>query len=100
MGSPIADPVGWLIGRAPPRRQDCAEPPCDDGVLLGVGRDCPRCESRQLDRRAQRSVVAAAVDAALPGVSEAERRVAVAVIVVGEVGDRLRRRFFPRLRTS
>ncbi|MFF0629823.1 hypothetical protein [Streptomyces sp. NPDC004296] len=45
-------------------------------MLLGSGRDCPRCEDRQLDRRAQRS--AAAVDAAMPGASEAERRVATA----------------------
>ncbi|MGW5120401.1 hypothetical protein ACWEQ8_33955 [Streptomyces noursei] len=72
------DPVGWLAGRALPRRQDCADPRCDDGVLLGSGRDCPRCEDRQLDRRAQRRAVAAAVDAAMPGASEAERRMATA----------------------
>ncbi|MFF2813213.1 hypothetical protein ACFVT2_39840 [Streptomyces sp. NPDC058000] len=76
LGAPIADPVGWLMGRALPRRQDCAEPRCDDGVLLGSGRDGPRCEDRQLDRRAQRCAVAASVDAAMPGAPEAERRAA------------------------
>ncbi len=76
LGVSITDPVGWLIGRALPRRQGCAEPRCDDGALLDSGRGCPRCEDRQLDRRAQRRAVAATVDTAMPGVSEAERRAA------------------------
>lgn len=38
LGSPIADPVDWLISRVLPRRQDGAE---------------PRCADRQPDRRAQ-----------------------------------------------
>ncbi|MGI5359955.1 hypothetical protein ACQI4E_32305 [Streptomyces sp. CA-252508] len=75
---PIKDPVGWLIGRGLPQRQLCAEPRCDEGALLDSSRDCPRCEDRQLDRRAQRRMVAAAVDAAMPGASENERRAAVA----------------------
>ncbi|MEU9197784.1 hypothetical protein [Streptomyces hundungensis] len=78
LGKPIQDPVGWLIGRALPQRQLCAEPRCDEGALLDSGRDCPRCEDRQIDRRAQRRAVAAAVDAAMPGASESERREAVA----------------------
>ncbi|MFI5825282.1 hypothetical protein ACIA8I_40450 [Streptomyces rishiriensis] len=45
-------------------------------MLLDSGRDCPRCEDRQVDRRAQRHAVVAAVDAAMPGASEAERRTA------------------------
>jgi hypothetical protein len=49
---------------------------CDDRVLLDSGRDCPGCEERQIDRRAQRRVVAAAVDAAMPHASETERRAA------------------------
>ncbi|MFZ4176661.1 hypothetical protein ACOZCI_20540 [Streptomyces griseoincarnatus] len=73
----IKDPVGWLIGRGLPQRQWCAEPRCDEGVLLDSSRDCPRCEDRQIDRRAQRRAVAAAVEAAMPGASESERRAAV-----------------------
>ncbi|WP_157878066.1 hypothetical protein [Streptomyces torulosus] len=73
---PIKDPVGWLIARGLPQRQECAEPRCDEGALLDSGRDCPRCEDRQVDRRAMRHTVAAAVDAAMPGASETERRTA------------------------
>ncbi|MFE2512628.1 hypothetical protein ACFXC9_30035 [Streptomyces naganishii] len=75
-GGPIKDPVGWLIGRGLPQRQECGDARCDDRVLLDSGQDCPRCEDRQVDRRAQRHTVAAAVDAAMPGASEAERRAA------------------------
>ncbi|MER6499222.1 hypothetical protein ABT218_07470 [Streptomyces sp. NPDC001455] len=78
LAGPIKDPVGWLIGRGLPQRQLCAEPRCDEGALLDSGRDCPRCEDRQIDRRVQRRAVAAAVDAAMPGASESERRAAVA----------------------
>ncbi|MGC9479033.1 hypothetical protein ACP4I1_33450 [Streptomyces sp. WG4] len=75
-GGPINDPVGWLIGRGLPQRQQCGDVRCDDRMLLDSGRDCLRCEDRQADRRAQRHTVAAAVDAAMPGASEAERRAA------------------------
>ncbi|MER5556836.1 hypothetical protein ABT001_35200 [Streptomyces sp. NPDC002793] len=77
MGKPIQDPVGWLIGRALSQRQLCAEPRCDESALLDSGRDCPRCEDRQIDRRAQRRAVTAAVDASMPHASESERRTAV-----------------------
>nr|pir hypothetical protein 2 - Streptomyces bambergiensis plasmid pBL1 [Streptomyces prasinus] len=73
-GGPITDPVGWLLARGLPQRQQCGDPRCDDRMLLDSSRDCPRCEDRQADRRAQRSAVAAAVDAAMPGASEDERR--------------------------
>lgn len=73
---PITDPVGWLLARGLPQRQQCGDARCDDRVLLDSGRDCPRCEDRQADRRAQRSAVAAAVDAAMPEACEAERRAA------------------------
>lgn len=76
LAGPIKDPVGWLIGRGLPQRQLCAEPRCDEGALLDSGRDCPRCEDRQLDRRDQRRAVAAAADAAMPHASETERRAA------------------------
>jgi hypothetical protein len=76
-GRAIQDPVGWLLARGLPQRQQCGDARCDEGVLLDSGRDCPRCEDRQVDRRAQRSAVAAAVDAAMPHASEAERRAEV-----------------------
>ncbi|WP_228901770.1 hypothetical protein [Streptomyces sp. DH1] len=77
-GGPINDPVGWLIGRGLPQRQQCGDVRCDDRMLLDSGRDCPRCEDRREDRRAQRRKVAADVEAALPHVSEDERRVVAA----------------------
>ncbi|WP_331750094.1 hypothetical protein OG529_36695 (plasmid) [Streptomyces longwoodensis] len=76
LGKPIADPVGWLIGLALPQRQQCGDVRCDDRVLLDSGQDCPRCAEKQDDRHDQRRAVEAAVDAAMPGASEAERRAA------------------------
>ncbi|MEU9189498.1 hypothetical protein AB0D14_34135 [Streptomyces sp. NPDC048484] len=76
LGGPITDPVGWLIGRGLPQIRLCGEPRCDEGALLDSGRDCPRCEDRQVDSRATRRAVAAAVDAAMSGASETERRAA------------------------
>ncbi|WP_331735839.1 hypothetical protein OG333_37630 (plasmid) [Streptomyces anulatus] len=76
LGGPITDPVGWLIGRCLPQIRLCAEPRCDEGALLDSGRDCPRCEDRQIDSRTNRNAVAAAVDAAMPRASETERRAA------------------------
>ncbi|MFC9131874.1 hypothetical protein ACFT4A_34265 [Streptomyces sp. NPDC057099] len=78
VGGPIKDPVAWLIGLALPQRQQCGDVRCDDRVLLDSGQDCPRCSERQEDRRDQRRAVAAAVDTAMPGASEAERRAATA----------------------
>ncbi len=78
LGAPIKDPVGWLIGLALPQRQQCGDARCDDRVLLDSGQDCSRCLERQEDRRDQRRAVAAAIDAAMPGASEAERRAATA----------------------
>ncbi|MEV5083174.1 hypothetical protein AB0K74_31615 [Streptomyces sp. NPDC056159] len=76
LAGPIKDPVGWLIGLGLPQRQQCGDVRCDDRMLLDSGRDCPRCEDRQQDRRDQRRAVAAKVDAAMPGALEAERRAA------------------------
>lgn len=75
-GDQINDPVGWLLARGLPQRQQCGDVRCDDRVLLDSGQDCPRCEDRRADRRAQRHAVAAAVDASMPGASEKERRAA------------------------
>ncbi|MFF4138099.1 hypothetical protein ACFY1B_43000 [Streptomyces mirabilis] len=76
LGGPIKDPVGWLIGKGLPQRQECGDTLCDDRMLLDSGRDCPRCEDRQAGSRAQRHAVAAAVDTAMPYASETERRTA------------------------
>jgi hypothetical protein len=76
LAGPIKDPVGWLIGLGLPQRQQCGDVRCDDRVLLDSGQDCPRCEEKQADRRDQRRAVAAAVEAAMPHASEAERRAA------------------------
>ncbi|MFB6756038.1 hypothetical protein ACFCX6_34555 [Streptomyces sp. NPDC056353] len=76
LAGPIKDPVGWMIGVGLPQRQQCGDVRCDDRVLLDSGQDCPRCAEKQADRRDQRRAVAAAVDAAMPGASEAERRAA------------------------
>ncbi|MFF4858625.1 hypothetical protein ACFY2N_27445 [Streptomyces rubiginosohelvolus] len=76
LGGPITDPAGWLIGRGLPQIRLCAEPRCDEGTLLDSGGDCPRCEDRQVNSRANRRTVAAAVDAAMPGASKTERRAA------------------------
>lgn len=77
LGGPIRDPAGWLVSLALPQRQQCGDVRCDDRVLLDSGRQCPRCEEKQADRRAQRRAVAAAVDAAKPGKSESERRTTI-----------------------
>ncbi|MER7309957.1 hypothetical protein E5082_29965 [Streptomyces griseoluteus] len=76
LAGPVKDPVGWLIGVGLPQRQQCGDVRCDDRMLLDSGQDCPRCAEKQADRRDQRRAVAAAVDAAMPGASEAERRAA------------------------
>ncbi|MGW4758174.1 hypothetical protein [Streptomyces chartreusis] len=76
MGGAIQDPVGWLIGKGLPQRQERGDRLCDDRMLLGSGRGCPRCEDRQAGSRARRHAVAAAVDTAMPYASEAERRTA------------------------
>lgn len=77
LGGPVKDPVGWLIGKGLPQRQECGDKLCDDRMLLDSGRDCPRCEDRQASSRARRHAVAAAVDDAMPYASEAERRTAI-----------------------
>lgn len=76
LSGPIKDPVGWLVGRGLPQRQECGDKRCDEGMLLDSGRDCPRCEDRREGRRAERHAVAAAVDAAMPYASPEERRTA------------------------
>ncbi|MEU0646039.1 hypothetical protein [Streptomyces umbrinus] len=74
LGAPIANPVGWLVSRALPQRQECGDALCDEGALLDSGRECPRCQDRRADRRDQRHTVAASVDAVMPYASPEERR--------------------------
>ncbi|MEW2467903.1 hypothetical protein AB0919_23205 [Streptomyces sp. NPDC046994] len=76
LGAPIASPVGWLVSRALPQRQECGDQRCDEGVLLDSGRECVRCEDLRVDSRARRRAVAAAVDAEMPSASPEERRAA------------------------
>ncbi|MER8059119.1 MULTISPECIES: hypothetical protein [unclassified Streptomyces] len=78
LAGPIKDPVGWLIGTGLPQRQQCGDVRCDDRVVLGLRAGLPRREEKQADRRDQRRAVAAAVDGAMPGASEAERRAVTA----------------------
>ncbi|MET9669377.1 hypothetical protein ABZY19_29025 [Streptomyces sp. NPDC006475] len=76
VGAPIASPVGWLVSRALPQRQECGDQRCDEGVLVGSGRECVRCEDRRFGSRARRRSVAAAVDETMPNASPEERRTA------------------------
>ena len=62
----VRDPVGWFIGRGLPRRADCADPRCDEGLRLDTGGPCETCGYLVADRRALRHQVAAKVDAAMP----------------------------------
>ncbi|MGA5442525.1 hypothetical protein ACPCKW_23815 [Streptomyces griseoincarnatus] len=73
----VRDAVGWLIRRGLPRRPDCADVRCDDGLRLDTGGPCETCEYRIADRRAMRRRIEAEVGAGMPGASPAERRVAV-----------------------
>ncbi|MET7981713.1 MULTISPECIES: hypothetical protein [unclassified Streptomyces] len=73
LNGPIKDPVGWLLARGLPQRQECGDARCDDRVLLDSSQDCPRCQDRQAGRRAQRHAVAAAVEDVMPYASEARR---------------------------
>ncbi|WP_327406935.1 hypothetical protein OG194_47385 [Streptomyces sp. NBC_01288] len=57
LDGPIKDPVGRPIGKGLPQRPECGDVLCDNRMLLDSGRDCPRCEDRQVGRRAQRQAV-------------------------------------------
>ncbi|MFE9121373.1 hypothetical protein [Streptomyces sp. NPDC007172] len=52
---PITDPVGWLIGRALPRRAVCPDRRCDDGRRMDTRADCAACQMLILDGRALRT---------------------------------------------
>ncbi|MFJ4003820.1 hypothetical protein ACIPWL_10225 [Streptomyces sp. NPDC090023] len=52
---PVTDPVGWLVGRALPRRALCPDGRCDDGRRMDTRADCGACQMLVLDGRALRS---------------------------------------------
>ncbi|MFI8008333.1 hypothetical protein [Streptomyces sp. NPDC086010] len=64
---PITDPVGWLIGRALPRRALCPDGRCDDGRRMDTQADCAACQMLVLDGRARRSRAFAKATTALAG---------------------------------
>ncbi|KPI02491.1 hypothetical protein OK006_7629 [Actinobacteria bacterium OK006] len=63
--TPIVNPVGWLIGRALPRRPGCHDLRCDDHRRIDTGLDCEACELLRSDRRALRHQVASNMAATL-----------------------------------
>ncbi|MFB7576615.1 hypothetical protein [Streptomyces sp. NPDC056165] len=64
---PITDPVGWLVGRALPRRALCPDGRCDDGRRMDTRADCAACQILVLDGRALRSRAFAKATTALAG---------------------------------
>ncbi|MFE9259176.1 hypothetical protein [Streptomyces sp. NPDC006879] len=52
---PVTDPVGWLVGRALPRRALCPDGRCDDGRRMDNRADCAACQMLVLDGRGLRS---------------------------------------------
>lgn len=72
--SAVADPVGWLLGRGLPRRADCSDVRCDEGLRMDIGTGCAICGDLVAYRRGLRHRLAAQADADLPGASMQVRR--------------------------
>ncbi|WP_372412579.1 hypothetical protein [Streptomyces luteireticuli] len=72
---PVADPVGWLLGKALPRRAGCYAQLCDDGVRMDTGADCPSCALLVADHQARRYRVTGAVAQRMQGAAPEEVRV-------------------------
>ncbi|WP_239106390.1 hypothetical protein [Streptomyces rubrogriseus] len=64
---PVTDPVGWLVGRALPRRVVCPDNRCDDGRRMDTRADCTACQMMVLDGRALRSRAFAQATTAVAG---------------------------------
>lgn len=64
---PVTDPVGWLVGRALPRRAVCPDLRCDDGRRMDTRADCTACQMLVLDGRALRGRVFTKATTALAG---------------------------------
>ena len=73
----VTDPVGWLLGKGLPRRQECAHGACDDGIRLDTGAECATCEMRITDRRNTRRAVVGQVVAQMPDAAPGELRSAI-----------------------
>ncbi|GAA2330274.1 hypothetical protein Scani_34150 [Streptomyces caniferus] len=73
----ITDPVGWLLGRGLPRRSDCNDAGCDEGVRMLSGTACAHCEDQVRSLRARRRHVAAHVQAQLPDATTEQQRAAL-----------------------
>ncbi|MFE1776018.1 hypothetical protein [Streptomyces sp. NPDC059008] len=71
--SGVHDPVGWLLKRGLPRRSDCTDARCDEGILMHSGDDCTLCEDQVLDLRSRRRRVATEAQAELPHSTPQER---------------------------
>lgn len=54
---PVTEPVGWLIGRALPRRATCGDLRCDEGRRMDTGAPCERCAEHLGDLLARRREV-------------------------------------------
>ncbi|MFE0777016.1 hypothetical protein [Streptomyces sp. NPDC058861] len=64
---PVTDPVGWLVGRALPRRSVCPDRRCDDGRRMDTRADCTACQMLVLDGRALRARAFTKATTALAG---------------------------------
>ncbi|MET9419023.1 hypothetical protein ABZY03_33560, partial [Streptomyces klenkii] len=53
----VTDSVGWLIGRALPRRATCGDLRCDEGRRMDTGAPCERCAEHLADLIARRREV-------------------------------------------
>ncbi|MEV7471648.1 hypothetical protein AB0O20_34910 [Streptomyces kronopolitis] len=62
----VKDPVAWMLERGLPRRSDCGDMRCDEGVLMHSGAECALCEDVVLDLRGRRRRVAVEVQDELP----------------------------------
>ncbi|WP_411138023.1 hypothetical protein [Streptomyces sp. C10] len=62
----VKNPVAWMLERGLPRRSDCGDMRCDEGVLMHSGAECALCEDVVLDLRGRRRRVAAEVQDQLP----------------------------------
>ncbi|MFE3558743.1 hypothetical protein ACFXKW_28370 [Streptomyces sp. NPDC059193] len=76
-GSPVTDPVAWILGRGLPQRPGCWSVLCDDGRRMNTGLGCDSCEAVVGDRRELRARVRAEVAAEVAGLGSTERRAEV-----------------------
>lgn len=73
----VTDPVGWLLRKGLPRRQECSNGACDDGIRLDTGAECATCEMCITDRRSTRRAVVGQVVAQMPDAAPGELRSAI-----------------------